>query len=439
MKKIIGAMTVGIFVCCFTTNIWAQATAQMSGTVRDVSGAVLPGVQVTATQTDTGFSRTTLSNETGSYSLPSLALGPYKVEAGFSGFKTFTQTGIVLQVGSNPVIDVRMEVGQVAQVVEVQADAAVIETRSVGVETVIETQRVVDLPLNARQVTDLITLSGLAVRTGSSPGYNMDTGVNISVAGGASYSVQYNLDGASHLDTYVGTNMPLPFPDALQEFKVVTSAQDASNGGHSSAAVNAATKSGTNNFHGDLFWFLRNAAANSRDAFSPTKDGLKRNQFGGTIGGPLKRDKVFFFVGYLGTATRQTPIATQQFVPSIAMQAGDFSAYLNPANGCPSAAAIRNIVDANGKLIFPLSAAALKIAAKLPQTTQACGQVFTGNPFHENRLQVPARLDYQLNEKHTLFARYLVTRVDTKVPYDINPNDVLTSTGTGTDDMAQSL
>src|SRR4030095_35326 len=266
MRKIIGAMTVGILVCCFTTNIWAQATAQMSGTVRDVIGAVLPGVQVTATRTDTGVSRTTVSNETGFYSLPSLALGPYKVEAALSGFKTFTQTGIVLQVGSNPVIDVRMEVGQVAQVVEVQADAATIETRSVGVGTVIETQRVVDLPLNARQVTDLITLSGLAVRTGSSPGYNMDTGVNISVAGGTSYSVQYNLDGASHLDIYGGTNMPLPFPDALQEFKVVTSAQDASNGGHSAAAVNAATKSGTNAFHGDAFWFLRNAAVNARDA-----------------------------------------------------------------------------------------------------------------------------------------------------------------------------
>src|SRR5215468_2796975 len=308
MRVLATALVIGRILYLMTpAAIWAQATAQISGIVRDASSAVLPSVQITATQTETGISRTTVTNETGFYVLPSLPLGPYRIEASLQGFRTFAQTGIVLQVGSSPVIDVKMEVGQVAQAVEVQADVAIVETRSVGVGTVVETQRVVDLPLNARQVTDLITLSGLAIRTGGSPGFNMDTGVNISVAGGTSYSVQYNLDGASHLDIYVGTNMPLPFPDALQEFKVVTSAQDASNGGHSSAAVNAATKSGTNNFHGDLFWFLRNAAANSRDPFAPANDGLKRNQFGGTIGGPLKRDKVFFFVGYLGTATRQTP------------------------------------------------------------------------------------------------------------------------------------
>src|SRR5438445_989527 len=239
-------------------TIWAQATAQVSGTVRDASGAVLPGVQVTATQVDTGISRTTLTNETGFYVLPNLPLGPYRLEASLVGFRTFAQSGIVLQVGSSPVIDVRMEVGQVAQTVEAQAEVAAIETRSLGVGTVVESERVLDLPLNGRQPTDLITLSGLAIQTSSSPGFNMDTGVNISVAGGTSYSVQYNLDGASHLDMYSGTNMPLPFPDALQEFKLVTSSQDASSGGHSSASVNSVTKSGTNAFRGDLFEFLRN-------------------------------------------------------------------------------------------------------------------------------------------------------------------------------------
>ena len=440
MRLLATVLIVGCILYLMTpTAIRAQATAQISGTVRDASGAVLPGVQVTATQTDTGIVRMTVTNETGFYVLPSLPVGPYRVEASLPGFRTFAQTGIVLQVGSSSVIEVKMEVGQVAQTVEVQADVATIETRSVGVGTVIETQRVVDLPLNARQVTDLITLSGLAVRTGSSPAYNMDTGVNISVAGGTSYSVQYNLDGASHLDMYVGTNMPLPFPDALQEFKVVTSAQDASNGGHSAAAVNAVTKSGTNQLHGDLFWFVRNAAVNARDAFAPKSDQLKRNQFGGTIGGALKKDKVFYFAGYQGTTTRQTPLDTTAFVPSVAMRSGDFSAYINPANGCPSAAAIRNIVDASGKLGFALSPAALEISKRLPQTNDPCGRVSTGNPLHENRLQLPARLDYQLSPKQTFFARYMVTRVETRVPYEIRPNDVLTSTGFGADDTAQSL
>ena len=440
MRIAITTLLAGLIVCCAVGTVaWAQATAQISGTVRDASGAVLPGVQVTATQAETGFSRNTVTSETGFYAFPSLPLGPYKVEASLPGFRTFAQNGVLLQVGSSPVIEVKLEVGQVAQAVEVQAEAAAIETRSVGIGTVVETQRVVDLPLNARQVTDLITLSGLAVRTGSSPGYNMDTGVNISVAGGTSYSVQYNLDGASHLDMYVGTNMPLPFPDALQEFKVVTSAQDASSGGHSGAAVNAVTKSGTNQLHGDMFWFLRNAAANARDAFAPRNDQLKRNQFGGTIGGALKKDKVFFFVGYQGTVTRQTPLDNTAFVPSIAMRSGDFSAYINPANGCPSAAAVRNIVDSNGKLIFALSPAAVEISKRLPQTSDSCGRVSTGNPLNDNRLQLPARLDYQLSAKQTLFARYMVTRIETKVPYALRPNDVLTSTGYGADDTAQSV
>jgi hypothetical protein len=428
-------------ILCTTVSLpaWSQATAQISGTVRDASGAVLPGVQITATQTDTGNMRTTTTDESGSYVLPSLPLGPYKVEASLPGFRTFAQTGIVLQVAGSPVVNVKLEVGQVAQTVEVQADVATVETRSVGVGTVVETQRVLDLPLNGRQTTDLITLSGLAIRTGTPPTYNMNTGVNISVAGGTSYSVQYNLDGASHLDLYTGNGMPLPFPDALQEFKLVTSSQDASSGGHSAASVNSVTKSGTNEFHGDIFWFLRNAAANGRDAFAPRNDQLKRNQFGGVIGGPLLKDKAFFFAGFQGTTTRQTPLALTSYVPTAAMRTGDFSAYVNPANNCPSAASIRSIVDGTGKLVFPLSPAAVNLSARLPQTSDPCGKVFTGTPVHENQFQAPARLDYHVNDRHSLFVRYMATKDDQMVPYAIKPNDVLTSTGIGADDLAQSL
>src|SRR5262245_42031511 len=162
----------GLPVCLITwllmsPNAWAQATAQISGTVKDQTGAVLPGVEVTATQTDTGIARSTVTNETGSYVLPNLATGPYRVEATLPGFRTFVQNGVVLQVNSNPVINPVLEVGQVSEQIEVQANAAQVETRATGVGSVIENTRVLELPLNGRQVTDLITLSGVAVQTGT--------------------------------------------------------------------------------------------------------------------------------------------------------------------------------------------------------------------------------------------------------------------------------
>ena len=170
---------------------------------------MLPGAEITATQTDTGIARSTISNETGSFVLPNLAIGPYRLEASLPGFRTFVQTGIVLQVNANVVINPTLEVGQVTEQVEVQANASQVETRSAGVGQVIETQRILDLPLNGRNVTDLITLSGLAVQTGASPGYGMRTGVRISVAGGDDFGVQYSLDGAPHIHTFDGTSLPL--------------------------------------------------------------------------------------------------------------------------------------------------------------------------------------------------------------------------------------
>src|SRR5438552_14539423 len=253
MKRILVVFCGGLLAAALlASTAWAQATAQINGTVKDSTGAVLPGVEITAVQTATGIARTTVTNETGSYSLLNLALGPYRLEASLPGFRTYRQTGIVLQVASNPVINVVLEIGQVSEQVEVQANAALVETRSVGVGTVIENQRILELPLNGRQPTDLITLSGAAVQTGTSPGYGMRTGALISVAGGGIEGVQYNLDGAPHLNALDGTGLPLPFPDALQEFKLSTSAQDASTSGHSGAVVNSVTKSGTNTLHGDV-------------------------------------------------------------------------------------------------------------------------------------------------------------------------------------------
>ncbi len=332
-RRALGGFLVFILSC---GAAWAQgvSTAQMSGVVKDATGAVLPGAEVDATQTDTGLKRSTITDESGSYTLTNLPVGPYKVEVILPGFRSYVQTGIILQVNSNPVVNAVLEVGQVSEQVEVQADAALVETRQTGVGQVIDNQRVLELPLNGRQATELIFLAGIATPTtgaGLNSGVRNYPTVEISVAGGQSGGIAYMLDGASHNDPYNNLNLPLPFPDALQEFKVETSALPAQYGHHASAAVNGVTKSGTNEIHGDAFEILRNTSLNARNAFATTGDGLKRNQFGGTIGGPIKRDKVFFFLGEQTTFLRSAPTTAPAFVPTAAMLNGDFTAITAPA------------------------------------------------------------------------------------------------------------
>jgi len=220
---------ISLILASVCVALWAQATAQISGTVTDQSGARLPGVQITATQTDTGVTRSVISNETGTYVLPSLPTGPYKLEVSLPGFRTFARTGIVLDVNASPVINISLEIGQVTETVEVQANAALVETRSSGVGQLMETQRILELPLNGRNVTELITLAGAAVQTQVSSGRSMQNQADIRVAGGGlSGSVAYGLDGALHTNRYDNLSLPLPFPDALQEFKVETSGLAAS-------------------------------------------------------------------------------------------------------------------------------------------------------------------------------------------------------------------
>src|SRR5215470_13267202 len=299
----------GAFAC--NLAIGQGSTAQISGTVSDSTGAVLPGVEITATQTDTGLSRTAVSNETGAYVLPNLPVGPYRLEASLPGFRTFAQTGIVLQVNSNPTINIALQVGQLTETVEVQANAAMVETRSTGVGQVMENARILELPLVGRQVYDLVTLSGAAVQTGIAQTTNRAAypgTPTFSIAGSLNGGNTVTLDGAMHNDVASNTALPLPFPDAVQEFKVETSALPAQYGFHSGAAINAVTKSGTNEFHGALFEFVRNYKFNGRNFFATTKDFLKRNQFGGSVGGPIKENKLFFFGGYQGTLTRQDPV-----------------------------------------------------------------------------------------------------------------------------------
>jgi hypothetical protein len=422
--------------------LFAQAVSQISGTVTDQSGAVVPGVEVTATQTDTGVKRTATSGATGEFVLPNLQIGPYRLEAAKAGFRAYVQTGIQLQVSSNPVIPVTLSVGEVGQSVQVEANASLVETQNLGVGTVMETQRILDLPLNGRTPTDLIALTGAAVQTGTSPTYSMNTGVTISVAGGVDFGVYYALDGAPHLNLYDSTNMPLPFPDALQEFKVDTSAQNAQSGTHSGAQVNSVTKSGTNGLHGDAFEFLRNGAVNARNFFSTIPDNLKRNQFGGVIGGPIKKNKLFFFAGYQGTTLRQSPAPTTTFVPTTAMLAGDFSVFASAAcqgKNVTLAAPFTTIGGKPNQLPqSSISPVALKLASYLPAAQNSCGQYLSYSPVSQYYWQLPIRVDFQLSDKQTIFFRYLSTKQNQVIPHDLAKDNVINVGNNGTNDVATS-
>jgi len=426
---------------CFAVCAWAQATSQIQGVVQDATGAAVPGAEVKATQTETGATRTVNSGAEGGYVLSNLPTGPYRLEVSKAGFSTYVQTGIVLQVASNPTVDVALKVGAITEQVQVEANASLVETQSTGIGAVIENQRILELPLNGRNPTDLIQLAGAAVPQGAASSRSMQGGQSYSVAGGQSFGVAYLLDGATHNNPYDALNLPLPFPDALQEFKVETGSLTAVNGGHSGASVNAVTKSGTNEFHGDAFEFLRNGAVNGRSYFATKNDSLKRNQYGGTVGGPIKRNKLFFFGGYQGTRTRQDPADQITSVPTAQMLAGDFTGLASASCNNNVARTLRTpgVNRFSGNKIDPafLSPAAVKIAKQLPTTQDPCGRINFGAVTSSNEYQVVGKVDYQFNDKQSIFGRYIATTYFQTVPFSLDPNLLNTIQG-GRDNLAQT-
>jgi hypothetical protein len=444
MKCLTRGLGLALCLLLCASTVWAQATAALNGRVTDTSGAVLPGVTVTATQTDTGFSRTVTTDGDGTYVMPNLPTGPYRLEASLQGFRTYAQTGIVLQVGATPTLNVQLALGDLAETVTVEGAAPLVDVRSAGISEVVEQERIVELPLQGRQVTDLIVLAGAAVETGRPNNRSFQGGVNISVAGGLSFGVAYTLDGAVHNDPQNAGGLPLPFPDALQEFRVATSGLSAQSGMHSGASVNAVTKSGTNKYSGNVFEFVRDRHFNATSPFASIgpdgkrrDDGLKRNQFGGTLGGPIMRDKLFFFAGYQGTRTRVTPADQIAYVPTPAMLAGDFTAVASAA--CAGrqinlgAGFVNNRIDP-----ARFSPAALNLAKKLPSSTDPCGATSYALPDDRDEGQYVARIDYQRGANHTIFGRYMATR-DQKPSAFGTTGNVLTTINPHIDNLAQSF
>src|SRR5712691_11208800 len=419
--------TIAVWILCAGVILWsptralaqAVANAAIHGVVSDPSGAFIPLAQIKATQTETGQVISTVTTSDGAYLLPNLPVGPYSVEATAQGFNGYLRSGIVLQVGNNVQINIKLQLGAVSQELRVSANAVMVETTDTSISQVVDQRRIVDLPLNGRQATDLILLSGGAVMPPNAASrvittHDYPTAVGSSVSGGQINGNNYLLDGGDHNDSHSNVNLPFPFPDALQEFSVQTNGVSSRYGLHPGAVVNVVTRSGTNQFHGGLFEFVRNGDFNARNFFAATQDTLRRNQFGGTLGAPIKKDKLFGFFGYQRTIVRTAPPSTISFVPTQAALNGDFSGLESP--GCQATKAHRVITDPTTMQPFAndfvspnlFSAQAKNLAKYLPISNDPCGKLTYGIPNPSEESQYIGRVDWLQSTKNTFFSRYFL-------------------------------
>ena len=397
------------------------------------SGAVLPGVDVTAMQTDTGFRRSAVTDANGLFVLSNLPIGPYRLEAMLSGFRSFQQTGIVLQVNANPEINITLSLGEVTETVAVQAATPLVETRSPGIGQVIENERIEALPLNGRNPVDLITLAGAAVPQPAldATSRSMQGGRAIAVAGGQSFGVAYMLDGATHNNPYDNLNLPLPFPDALQEFRLETSSTTANNGVHSSASVNAVTKSGTNTFHGDLFEFVRNHRFNADQSLQrrrtrPTGERAGRRPEPPPVRRHVRRPAAdrpaVLLRGVSGDAAPRDagrPVRLRADSRDAgrrlhAVRVGRLQH--RRERHAPRGPFVNNRVDPSR-----LSPAALKIAEQLPTTNDPCGRFNYSQSRPQDEAQYIGKVDLQLTPNHSMFGRVIETRVKWTPPLELRP------------------
>src|SRR5690348_16599446 len=313
MKKHL--LAVCFLVLLLSSISFAQGLGSIVGTVTDSSGAVIPGAKITVLEAGTGLNRTAVADSQGYYVVPSLKPAQYLVSAEASGFRTSKET-VTLLANQTLTVNSKLQIGSSTEVVEVTSTQLQVDTTTPTLKQVLEGQRVLDLPLEGRNAAQLTLLVPGTIKDENNGG--ADQGGQKTFPGAVSYSINgsrqnqtsYQLDGGNFVDEYSNVNQPFPFPDALQEFSVQTSNYGAEYGQNAGGVVNVVTKSGTNEFHGDAFDFMRNALFNARNwgsnfsSYDHGRDQFKRNQFGGTIGGPIIRNKTFFFAGYQGTITR---------------------------------------------------------------------------------------------------------------------------------------
>ncbi|HYU80139.1 MAG TPA: carboxypeptidase regulatory-like domain-containing protein, partial [Vicinamibacterales bacterium] len=305
------------------TPLHAQvATGTILGNVKDSSGGAVPGALVTATNVDTQFSRETTTDSSGQYTLLLLPVGSYRVDVTLDGFKNFTQTGIALEVGRNARVDATIEPGTIAETVTVVGDSPLVDANTASLSRRVIQNDVLNLPLVNRDLYSLLSITGGVTsneNSNSLGGPEQVTTVNGSQRAQIG-TVSFQLDGGNNTAGLRGTGNPAPNPEAVQEFRVITNNYAAEYGRYPAGIVDVVTKSGTNDLHGAAFEFFRDEKLNAKRWVPPgvtaAKDPLDRNQFGAAGGGPLKRDKTFFFVSYSGLRQTETYYRNTAVVPT---------------------------------------------------------------------------------------------------------------------------
>src|SRR5579863_3602362 len=286
--------------------VWGAVTGRIAGTVKDPTGAVVPNAQITVVEIQTGIKTESKTDSSGTYSFPSLPVGHYDLEVRASGFKDFKQTGLILDVNTALLVDIPLQLGEASQEVTVNAAAVQVETTNTQMGEVISEAKMTTVPLNGRSYTDLLALQPGVTPVSSgqynvlSPSGNLNAG-SLSVGGQRESANGFMVNGGNVEEgAFMGTAI-IPNLDSISEFRIITNNFDAEYGNYSGGQINAITKSGTNNFHGDVLEFLRNTDLDARRFYDPSKGKFIQNQFGATAGGRIIRDKLFFFADYQGT------------------------------------------------------------------------------------------------------------------------------------------
>ena len=425
-----------LFVFRLAVPVAAQrSTATLSGTVTDQSGAAIPSAHIVVTEITTGVATTAQANSQGLYVIPNLQAGTYKLNVESAGFQRYEQTGIEIQVGQPRTVDVSMRVGGANQQVMVTGAPPLVDTTSQTVSFAITPQFTEDIPLNGRNITQLLALApdssdhnpyadNYSNQTATRP----ETGAAgfVTASGEArENSTTYYLDGGLDEDTYTDVANVFPNPDAVEEFTVDTNSYSAKFGGRGGAVVNAVTRGGANSIHGTAFEYVRNGDLDADNFFSTTQDTLKRNQFGFSLGGPLIRDKTFWFGSFQRTTDRYGTTSNIAFGPTQAELNGDWSSSLAAAPNNTLTDPLTGQTFQNGQVpTSDYNSISLKVLTLVPQGDATTGQFNYLSESLQNDNQYVARVDHHLNDRTTISATYLWDQLNQ--PNIADPKDIVT-------------